>query len=136
MRVVCGGCGGLLPERSGSRWRPARYHGAACRQRARRARMATEPGPVELLAVAERTERAAGALRRAVTVSGDIRAALQRHVAAEIVGGTWHHQPATATYERRDIPGGRFGGRNDSDECRRSRCHPEGWHVRAIRDGG
>ncbi|HEX5116059.1 MAG TPA: hypothetical protein VFW65_12750 [Pseudonocardiaceae bacterium] len=39
--VLCSGCGQPLTTRS-QRGRPARYHGATCRQRARRARLATD----------------------------------------------------------------------------------------------
>jgi len=70
MTVLCVGCGRSLPERK-ARGRPARYHGPACRQRARRARLGVDLGRAELLAVAERAERAALALRRALTAGMD-----------------------------------------------------------------
>lgn len=81
MTVLCVGCGRSLLERQ-SRGRPALYHGPACRQRARRARLGTDPGRIELLAVAERAEHASRALRRAVTTSQDHDAAVTELLAA------------------------------------------------------
>jgi Mg-chelatase subunit ChlI len=62
--------------------RPARYHGPACRQRARRARLGVDPGRAALLAVAQRAEHAAVALRRAVTTGQDHDAAAAKLLAA------------------------------------------------------
>jgi hypothetical protein len=66
---VCAGCGKALPSRSG-RGRPATYHGPACRQRARRARLATDPGRAELLSLLDQAGQAIATARRAV-ISGD-----------------------------------------------------------------
>jgi hypothetical protein len=81
MPGLCIGCGRSLPERQ-ARGRPAHYHGPACRQRARRARLGTDPGRVELLAVAEQAEHAAIALRRALTTGQDHDAAVTELLAA------------------------------------------------------
>lgn len=80
MTVLCVGCGQSLPERA-ARGRPARYHGPACRQRARRTRLDLDPGRAALLAVAERAEHAAIALRRAVTTGQDHDAATAELIA-------------------------------------------------------
>jgi len=81
MTVLCVGCGRPLPQRS-ARGRPARYHGPACRQRARRARRGADPGAAALLAVAARAEQAALALRRAVATGQDHDAAAAELLAA------------------------------------------------------
>jgi Mg-chelatase subunit ChlI len=81
MTPLCVGCSQPLPVRR-ARGRPARYHGPACRQRARRARLSVDPGRVELLAVAARAEHAALALRRAVTAGQDHDAAVAELLAA------------------------------------------------------
>jgi hypothetical protein len=60
----------------------ARYHGPACRQRARRARLAVDPDRAQLLALAQRAEHAALALRRAVTTGQDHDAAVAEWLAA------------------------------------------------------
>jgi hypothetical protein len=70
MTASCGGCGKPLSAGSGV-GRPARYHGPTCRQRARRARLAVDPERAALLAVADRAEHAALALRRALTSGQD-----------------------------------------------------------------
>lgn len=65
--AVCPGCGDPLPARAAARrgsGRRARYHSATCRQRARRARLATTGPGADLLAAAERAERASAQLRR------------------------------------------------------------------------
>jgi hypothetical protein len=72
---VCLGCGEALPKPSG-RGRPAVYHGAACRQRARRARLAVAPAHRDLLDVLDCAGRAVAAARRAVTSGGDPASAL------------------------------------------------------------
>lgn len=61
--MKCAGCGSPLPAGSG-RGRPARYHNAACRQRARRARLATANS--ELLDALAAVESATSEVRRAV----------------------------------------------------------------------
>jgi hypothetical protein len=66
--VLCSGCGQPLPVR-GERGRPARYHDAACRQRARRARLASDQGA--LLAALSSVEGATAGLRAAVLTGGD-----------------------------------------------------------------
>lgn len=63
---ICAGCGEMLPRPTG-RGRPATYHGAACRQRARRARLAADPARTSLLALLDRAGRAVADARRAVT---------------------------------------------------------------------
>lgn len=72
---VCAGCGEMLPRSSG-RGRPAAYHGPACRQRARRARLAADPACTSLLALLDRAGRAVAGARRAVTSGEDARAVL------------------------------------------------------------
>jgi len=66
----------------GARGRPARYHGPACRQRARRARLGVDPERARLLTVAQRAEHAALALRRAVTTDQGHQAAVAQLLAA------------------------------------------------------
>jgi hypothetical protein len=61
--VKCAGCGSPLPAGSGF-GRPARYHNATCRQRARRARLATTHS--EVLEALAAVDSATGELRRAV----------------------------------------------------------------------
>lgn len=72
---VCAGCGEVLPSPK-ERGRPARYHGPACRQRARRARLAANHVRTNLLVLLDRAGRAAADVRRAVTTGEDARAAL------------------------------------------------------------
>lgn len=82
---VCGGCGKTLPHASG-RGRPARYHGAACRQRARRARLAADPARADLLGLLDRAGRAVAAARHAALSGEDPGAALAELAAvAELV---------------------------------------------------
>lgn len=66
--MKCAGCGQPLPAGTG-RGRPARYHNAACRQRARRARLTTQHADV--LAAVAAVETAAAEVRRAVLGDGD-----------------------------------------------------------------
>lgn len=72
---VCAGCGKRLPRPSG-RGRPATYHGPACRQRARRARLTADPAAAELLALLDQAGRAIADARRAVTSGDDPQSAL------------------------------------------------------------
>ncbi|WP_290050077.1 hypothetical protein [Amycolatopsis solani] len=72
---VCAGCGKTLSRPSG-RGRPATYHGPACRQRARRARLATDPSRADLLDLLDRAGRAVAAARRAAMSGADPNAAL------------------------------------------------------------
>ncbi|WP_329060422.1 hypothetical protein [Amycolatopsis sp. NBC_01480] len=72
---VCAGCGEMLPRPRG-RGRPATYHGPACRQRARRARLTADPTRADLLALLDRAGRAVAGARRAVTSGEDAHAAL------------------------------------------------------------
>ena len=72
---VCAGCGEMLPRPRG-RGRPATYHGPACRQRARRARLTADPTRADLLALLDRAGRAVAGARRAVTSGEDARTAL------------------------------------------------------------
>lgn len=66
--MLCAGCG--LPVSTGSGpGRPARYHNATCRQRARRARMATQHG--DILAAVAAVESAASDIRHALLTNGD-----------------------------------------------------------------
>ncbi|MFC5099943.1 hypothetical protein [Kibdelosporangium philippinense] len=78
MPVLCEGCGGALPARAGTAGRPATYHGATCRQRARRARLAAEPDRAALLARLDDVGQALSAARHAVTANQDARAALEQ----------------------------------------------------------
>jgi hypothetical protein len=82
MQVLCGGCGKALPVRSGMAGRPATYHGATCRQRARRARLAAEPDRAALLAGLEDVGHALSTARRAVLTDHDAHAALKQLRAA------------------------------------------------------
>lgn len=66
--MKCMGCGQPLAAGS-KRGRPARYHNAACRQRARRARVANSHGDV--LAAVAAVEAAAAEVRHAVLTDGD-----------------------------------------------------------------
>lgn len=76
---ACLGCGEPLSPRS-TRGRRARYHGAACRQRARRARLHVERGRTwEAL---ERADTAMVAARRAMAASGDPQEAIRSLVSA------------------------------------------------------
>jgi hypothetical protein len=81
-QVLCGGCGKALPVRSGTAGRPATYHGATCRQRARRARLAAEPDRAALLAGLEDVGHALSAARRTVLADHDAYAALEQLRAA------------------------------------------------------
>lgn len=67
--MKCTGCGQPLAT-GANRGRPARYHNAACRQRARRARIATQHGDV--LAAVAAVETAAAEVRHAVLADGDV----------------------------------------------------------------
>ncbi|WP_208608201.1 hypothetical protein [Amycolatopsis pretoriensis] len=78
---VCAGCGKRLPRPSG-RGRPATYHGPACRQRARRARLAADPVATDLLALLDQAGRAIATARRAVTSGDDPQSALAELAAA------------------------------------------------------
>lgn len=64
----CAGCGQPLLV-GAKRGRPARHHNAACRQRARRARLATDHGDV--LAAVAAVESAAAEVRHAVLTNSD-----------------------------------------------------------------
>lgn len=66
--MKCMGCGQPLVARA-KRGRPARYHNAACRQRARRARVATRHG--DALAAVAAVEAAAAEVRHAVLTDGN-----------------------------------------------------------------
>jgi hypothetical protein len=72
---VCAGCGKTLPP-AGGRGRPATYHGPACRQRARRARLTADPAATHLLALLDQAGRAIADARRAVTSGDDPHSAL------------------------------------------------------------
>ena len=67
-RVVCAGCGKELPPNAG-RGRPARFHGAACRQRAHRARLASERADAVAALVA--VEDAVSEVRRALLTGSE-----------------------------------------------------------------
>lgn len=71
----CAGCGQSLLV-GAKRGRPARYHNAACRQRARRARLATDHGDV--LAAVAAVEAAAAEVRHAVLTNNDTTQAASR----------------------------------------------------------
>jgi hypothetical protein len=66
--MICGGCGHELPAQA-SRGRQARFHDAACRQRAHRAQRASSHRGL-LTAIAE-LEAAASELRRAALTGSD-----------------------------------------------------------------
>lgn len=61
--MICTGCGLELPV-GAARGRPARYHDATCRQRARRARLATNN--TDLLAAVTAVETVVSQVRRMV----------------------------------------------------------------------
>lgn len=81
--MLCPGCGQPLPERVGAeRGRRPRYHGPACRQRARRARITSQNAA--LLAALAEVESAASALRAALltgvsvtSIAEDLRASAE-----------------------------------------------------------
>lgn len=73
--MICAGCGDDLPAGAG-RGRPARFHGPTCRQRARRARLASRNA--DALAAVAAVESAASELRRVLLAHGDAREAGQR----------------------------------------------------------
>jgi hypothetical protein len=88
--VVCAGCGqpiadAALSGRGAGRGRPQRYHGPACRQRARRARRTSEHA--ELLAVLDRLDTTVSSLRRAVLSGADVSALIDElaGITAEVV---------------------------------------------------
>jgi hypothetical protein len=81
-QMICAGCGQLLHVRR-SRGRPARFHNAACRQRAHRARQASRHHDV-LVAIAE-LEAATSELRRTVLTDADIDDAGRRLARASTV---------------------------------------------------
>ena len=94
---VCGGCGKTLP-RARRRGRPARYHGAACRQRARRARLAADPGRADLLGLLDRAGQAVAAARRAALSGDDPGTALAELAAvAELAHSTHAPRDTSAT---------------------------------------
>ena len=95
---VCAGCGKTLST-PGGRGRPATYHGPACRQRARRARLAADPARAGLLGLLDRAGRAVAAARRAVTSGDDPSAALaELAVVAEIVNASHATEAAAAPH--------------------------------------
>lgn len=71
---VCLGCGEPLPPGS-PRGRRARYHGAACRQRARRARL--QAGGSRSWEAVERADAAMAAVRRTLSSGTDPQQAIQ-----------------------------------------------------------
>src|SRR5947199_8491666 len=87
--LVCAGCGKVLPRPDG-RGRPATYHGPACRQRARRARLVSEPGRADLLALLDRAGRAIASARRAALSGEDPGAALAELTAVAQLTALWH----------------------------------------------
>lgn len=82
--MICTGCGRELPARA-SRGRPARFHNAACRQRAHRARHASRHHDV--LAALTELEAAASELRRALLAGGDTTEGGSRLAAASTAVG-------------------------------------------------
>lgn len=68
----CVGCGQPLPLEASTRGRRQRYHGPACRQRARRARLHASDQHRETLAALERAESVIARLRRAVLAGGSV----------------------------------------------------------------
>ncbi len=67
--MVCAGCGRELPPRQAGSGRPALFHDATCRQRARRARLASRHG--ELLTALTEVDTATSELRR-MALSGEL----------------------------------------------------------------
>lgn len=81
MSVDCPGCGEPLPPARG-RGRPAVYHGASCRQRARRSRLAARPAVAGVLDTLRRVDAASAAARRAVLAGSDPDEALAELITA------------------------------------------------------
>lgn len=94
--MKCAGCGSRLPAGSG-RGRPARYHNATCRQRARRARLATTNS--ELLDALAAVESATSEVRRAVLAgeSPDEAGHQLAQVAAELTQRLGRPRPGLAS---------------------------------------
>lgn len=91
----CTGCGLPLPSGSG-RGRPARYHNAACRQRARRARLVKRH--TDVLAAVATVETSAVEARQAVLSGGNVEeAALQLTRAATDLARLLAPTPVTRT---------------------------------------
>jgi hypothetical protein len=107
---VCAGCGKTLPS-PGGRGRPAAYHGPACRQRARRARLTAEPARADLLGLLDRAGRAVAAARRAATSGADPRAALaalaELAAVAELANAGHARKVATASRGEVERPSAR-----------------------------
>jgi hypothetical protein len=105
---VCAGCGETLPN-PGRRGRPAAYHGPACRQRARRARLTAEPARADLLGLLDRAGRAVAAARRVATSGADPRAALAELAAvAELANAGHATEVATASRGEVERPSARL----------------------------
>jgi hypothetical protein len=74
------------------------YHGPACRQRARRARLAAEPTRADLLSLLDQAGRAVAAARRAAISGADARAALvELATAAELARASHVIEDPTAS---------------------------------------
>lgn len=80
--ATCQGCGEPLPPPS-PRGRPARYHGSACRQRARRARLRAQANDQDWTAL-EGVDVAIADLRRLMATGRDPRPALTRLLTAAL----------------------------------------------------
>jgi len=89
--MLCAGCGKPVGTGSG-RGRPTRYHDAACRQRARRARLATDHHAT--LGTLTDLETALSAVRHAVLAGQDPTEGY-RHILATTTALTDHLTPAT-----------------------------------------
>lgn len=100
VQMLCPGCGQPLTDRVGNeRGRRPRYHGPACRQRARRARITNQHG--EALKALEAVESAASALRAALLAGADpTRSVEDLRAAADAVALSLAHPTQTPPAER------------------------------------
>lgn len=80
--TTCKGCGEPLPPPS-PRGRPARYHGPACRQKARRARLRVQASNQDWAALDE-VDVAIADVRRLMATGRDPRPALARLLTAAL----------------------------------------------------
>lgn len=80
--TTCKGCGEPLPPPS-PRGRPARYHGPACRQKARRARLRAQDSNQDWAALDE-VDAAVADVRRLMATGSDPQSALARLLTAAL----------------------------------------------------
>jgi hypothetical protein len=100
--VLCSGCGKELPSRADGPGRRATYHGATCRQRARRARLATAPDRVTMLDRLDQVEQVLITARRVVTAGHDPRAVLEQ-LHTIVTGLVSHNEVPEASAVQGDV---------------------------------